>query len=440
VQTRNLVLYGVACGVYYLGAPVLYVGLLQATLLNRLGVDKFTANLPSSVYQLALPFPLLVAWAFPQPRLLKRLMYGAYCAIGAAGAGVAAVLVGAPDRATELVVTAVILHAMVIGMANGVANALLWEVLRRGASTSRHGQAFSIAFGVGPLFAVIGSVLAQLALNPGNRLDFTVPGLGWMVPLGRLGVPALDYPWSYAILFLATVPCMAVALATLAAVRLPPPEPDPPREPFVSGVFGGVGDYFRHPLILRCSVAFILVYCGDLIMNNFTLYTQTALGADPQDYVNAQNALRFGLKMAAGFFLGWLLTRTHPKAPLLVTGGLLAAGVVWGMFIQGRPFLATFGLLGAGELMGAYYPNYIMRCSTPAQIRRNMSMTNVITVATAVAPMLYGAVADRVGKATGNPAAGLQASFICALVVILAGLIIVQFTLPARPSPAPLKK
>ncbi len=466
MQTRNVLLYGFINGVYYLGAPVLYVGLLQVALLYRMGSSAFTANLPLSLYQAVMPFAVLAAWAFPQPRLLKRMLIAAYAAIGMAGAIVAVVLASTPDTweapgmslptatvtllgmsggagataalrptGATVIIWVVILHAVAVGMANSVANALLWEALNRGASVSRRGQAFSLAFGFGPILAFIGSFLSQLIVNPENNLDFTVPWLDWKIPLGRLGIPPLQFPWGFVVLFATTVPCMGVAIAAVNTFRLPAPDPDPPRQPFVAGVIGGLGDYFSCRLIRRAAIAYILIYSGYMIMNNFGGYTRIALGAEPKEYVGMQLSLRFGFKVFAGFFLGWLLVRTNPKASLLVTAGLLLVGVVWGMVVSGPAYLVAFGLLGAGELMGAYYPNYILCASPPDQVRRNMSITNLATLLVAPAPLFFGGVADLVGKASGSEMAGQQASFVCSLAILGAGILLTVFALPSWPKP-----
>lgn len=461
-QTRNVILYGLAIGVYYLGAPVLYVGQLHAAVLNRMGADHFVANLPSAVYQWSIPFPVLIAWLFPQPRLLKHLIIAAYLGIAAAGAALAAVMYAAPvvdltavgavggPLATQFATPAnvwlfrgaIIAHGAAIGLCNGVANTLLWELLNRGVSLERRGFAFSIAFGAGPILAVIGSQLTQGVLSK-------KPGI--------LSALRLDYPWSFVALFAATVPCMAVAIAAVIFYRLPTPEPDPPRQPFFAGVFGGIGEFLLHPLIRWTMLAYLLVYGAHEVMNNFTLYTPMVLSGSVSEYLGTQNTFRFGFKVVAGFLLGWLLARTNPKAGLIVTGLLMLAGTLWGMYVPdllGRLgwagyqlnlfgwhmealelYLVAFGLLGAGELMGLYYPNYVMCCSRPEQVRRNMAYTNMLTLFVGFFPPLYGIVADRVAKQTGEQMAGLQASFQLGVAFLLAGLLITQFLLPARPTP-----
>src|SRR5262245_17357758 len=64
VQTRNVILFGLTVGAYYLAAPVLYVGIVQANLLNELGADDVVANLPSTLYLAMGPVALLAAWYF----------------------------------------------------------------------------------------------------------------------------------------------------------------------------------------------------------------------------------------------------------------------------------------------------------------------------------------------------------------------------------------
>ncbi|HCK52798.1 MAG TPA: hypothetical protein DIC23_06240, partial [Planctomycetaceae bacterium] len=50
VQLRNLVLFALCTGMQYLAAPVLYVGITQASLCEKLGADARVANLPATLY------------------------------------------------------------------------------------------------------------------------------------------------------------------------------------------------------------------------------------------------------------------------------------------------------------------------------------------------------------------------------------------------------
>ena len=73
-QTRNIILYAAINSLGYLAAPVLYVGLLQAALFEKLGADKATANLPASLALWLHPVPVLIAWLIPQVRYLKTVV------------------------------------------------------------------------------------------------------------------------------------------------------------------------------------------------------------------------------------------------------------------------------------------------------------------------------------------------------------------------------
>src|SRR5262245_16861872 len=73
-QTRNIVLYAINWGLIYLASPVGYVGLLQATLVNKLGYDNTWANLPSAIYLGTTPLSVLVVCFFTQPWMLKPLL------------------------------------------------------------------------------------------------------------------------------------------------------------------------------------------------------------------------------------------------------------------------------------------------------------------------------------------------------------------------------
>ena len=128
--------------------------------------------------------------------------------------------------------------------------------------------------------------------------------------------------------------------------------------------------------------------------------------------------------------LGWLLKLTNPRMNLYATALLVALGVMWIMiaplFSAGLFFLIAFGFNGAGELMGAYYPYYVLCLSPKSQMRRNMAFVMLLSAPVGLAPALYGAISDRWGLTT---------SFWLALALVIAGLVLVAAILPARPRP-----
>src|SRR5206468_390639 len=135
---------------------------------------------------------------------------------------------------------------------------------------------------------------------------------------------------------------------------------------------------------------------------------------------------RFGFKVVAGFILGWLLMRTNPKTLLLVTAGLTLAGVTWALGAPGKWFLLSFGIMGAGELFGVYYPNYILGCSPKAKLRRNMAFASLVTMVVGLPPLLFGLISDTFG---------FQASFVAAMILVVAAIFLVLLTLPTQPRP-----
>ncbi|HEY7423617.1 MAG TPA: hypothetical protein VH682_05175 [Gemmataceae bacterium] len=417
-QMHNLIVYSTIIGLVFLGAPVLYVGNLHAALCEKLGESNRLSNLPSTAYQCALPLAVLVAWLFPYVRSLRLVLAVSYLLIAAMSALVVATLL---LPSPEWVYPALVAHAAVLGCSLGVHGTFLWEILARGVAEGRRGQTLALAFGIGPLLAA-GSSLGQQLVLTGR--------------VGALQVPPLGFPTNFLAIFAASIP-IAVAAAFLAMQFIVPlPATDVQRQPFLAGVFGGFGEYLSYRLILWAALGLILVYSGQLINTTLTLYTQVATGRPAADYAGYQNMLRFGCKIFAGFFLGWLLTRTNARAAMLATCGLCMAAVVWALVAPSEWFLLSFGLLGAGELFGIYYPNYILSCSPKSKIRRNMAFTNLMYLLPGAAPVLYGFIADRAGETYGK-AVGFQLSFAAALAILASSFLIVLCTLTPRPHPRP---
>ena len=119
------------------------------------------------VYEWLVFIPMLVAWLFPHPRHLKPL---SLVAVGLMACSTGAVAITLWSHAQPNVATAVVIgQAAIFGAANGVLITGLWDFLRRGVSTSRRGVALGFTFGIGPLFACVGSLL-QDAVFEGKLL------------------------------------------------------------------------------------------------------------------------------------------------------------------------------------------------------------------------------------------------------------------------------
>jgi hypothetical protein len=448
-QTRNLLIFGACTGLIYLAAPVLYIGVTQGALCKRLGASTTVANLPGSVYFLTMFMPVVIAWASPAIAKLKRNLVLSFLALAVILEVVALALVAdIPDwlrlhvplpeaslpvfgwftiaigpftiDGDDWKVAAIILQGAVCGVATTTAVALLWEMIGRGVAEERRGLTLGIAFGLGPLLAVAGS-LAHAVLVGEKLFGHQFQGLA--------------YPYGFVALFGMGGPIMLLAtlMASLSVVPLPDREVE--RTTFFRGVFGGIGEFARNRVLRRAAIVTILLYLGNTINSNLNLYSQQALGDDPDKFAGQQNALRFAFKFAAGLALGWILTRTNPRAGIIVTGLLYIGALLWAIFVTGPWYLVTFGIYGAGELVGVYAPNYILSASPKARIRQNMALMQLIMVPTAPAGTAFGRIAQSFGE-RWSLADGFRLSFaICAGLMAL-GLAIALLFLPPRPRPA----
>lgn len=410
-QRRNGLVFLTSMSLVYLIAPVTYVGVLHATILDSLKASDTVANLPEAVYLWVTPLPLLIAWFWPSPQLLRPMLTSALIVKGAAGALAALVFALAPR---SFWIPMMIIHPAIIGVTGGVQTMCLWELIGRGMTPKMRGLTLGWTFGIGPIFAVLGSCGSQLILKG----DF----------LGMLKVTPIPQPWSYIILFGVSCPAMWLS-AVLVQMAQVPPVPDADSES-ASGmqwkeILIGLRAYFLNPLIVIAAIGFLLTYSGTMIMNNMSLYARETLGEAPEKYAGIQLALRFGFKSLMGFGLGWLVTRMHARASLMATTLICIAGIAWALFVPGKWYLLGFGLLGGGELFYVYYLNFIVSCSKPERMRENTAYTTLVTVTIGIMPILFGLLSDRYG---------LRASFVAAIGILVLALVLVQTRLPKQPT------
>jgi len=190
---------------------------------------------------------------------------------------------------------------------------------------------------------------------------------------------------------------------------------------------------------LVATIVTILVYSGNVIPSNMNLYSSEVLGESPAKYAGLMNMMRFAFKVVAGLFLGWLLTRTNPRAGILATSSLFLAAQLWAMFVTGPYYLLAIGIFGAGELVGVYAPNYILSASRPDELRKNMAFVTMLMVPAAPAGYLYGALVDmaKTNKwsilGMSNSAFGFRLSFLVCALFITMGIIIAIVALPKQP-------
>jgi hypothetical protein len=439
-QTRNLLVYAGCMGLIYLAAPVLYVGGTQAALCRELNASPLLSNMPGTVYFAMTFMPVLIAWYWPYVWCLRRNVVLCFLATAASLAVVAVVLpleiptsfrLSIPWPRDDLSwgrvlfqgndwkILAVVLQAGVSGITNPTAVGLLWEMIGRGVDEKRRGLTLGLAFGIGPLLAVTGSFAQALLLG--------TESLG-------LSFEGLPSPWGFVALYGMSAPIMMAAALLASRCTVPLPEVELARLPFLAGTFGGLFKFLGNRVLLLATIVTILIYTGNTIGSNMTLFAEYGLGDAPYKYAGTQGILRFGFKFAAGLMLGWLLTRTNPRAGILATGALFVSAMLWAIFARGQWFLVAYGLYGAGELVGVYAPNYILSASRKADFRRNMAFVQMLMVPTAPAGMLFGWIAERYGNRFG-PAEGFQISFAVCAALMVCGMVLALIALPRRPKP-----
>jgi hypothetical protein len=407
-QRWNSFVFLLSHAVSYFVAPVFYVGVLHAAIIRTLGFSDTTANLPETVFVYMLPLPVLITWFLPSTRYLRPILVSSFLLKGMAGVAVAALFL--LHARPVMLVSGLVLHATIIGAMNGVSNMCLWELICRGTDPARRKWTLALTFGIGPIFAVLGSCLSQLVLS-GNFVD-----------LIRLG--PIPRPWSYVALFASTGPVMIVAGAGVIFARVSRSSADEPRAS-IAGIKAGLRDYFGNPLIVLAGIGFLMTAAGGMIFPNLALFVRDAMGQLPEKFSGLQMMIRFGVKSIFGFGLGWLLAKTNPKVPAVTTTLVSLAGVVWALVVPGKWYMFSFGLLGAGELYYIYYLNYIVGCSAPHRVRENTAYTNVLLALIGFMAVLYGRTSDQYG---------LKASFMLAGAVLLATLVAMCVLLPRRPA------
>jgi len=402
-QTINAICYFVIISITYFAAPIIYVDVVHSALVDKLGASKTVANLPTTMGTFFGIIPLIVAWWLPYTRLLKPVLVGTWL-IGGAGA-LALPVVLLLNFPASVCITMAVLHGGLIIATLGVNALFMWEVFIRGTSEAKRGKTFSLAFGLGPLFAVAGSQVVQQVLTS--------------------KIQALQYPNGFAALFLAASILMFILAFVCSRFRVPMAGAVVSRQPFGEFMFGGFGHFFTNRLLISLAVANLLFNTAFFAINNASLNVRDVLGIDPDQLSGWVSTLRFGTKGLAGFFLGWLLARYGSRCPAVGTSLLMLSATLWVLVVPGWAYMAGFGLFGAGELCGLYYSYYVAAASRPDRIKRNVAIYNLVGLLGYFSAFLHGRAADLWG---------INASFaLAAGSAVIALLIIIR--LSPRPEP-----
>jgi hypothetical protein len=273
-------------------------------------------------------------------------------------------------------IAAVIGQGLIQGFTASTSLVFMFQCMGRGTTTEGRAKAFKLAYGVGPVAAVGGSLGAQFVLNQ--------------------GIPFLDYPYDFALLYLTGVAC-SVGVAYVCRKFVLVSVMDEARAPFLSSLFNSVKSYFRVKSLTLLWLAYVLWNSTLSAMPNLSLYTKAAIGREPKELSGLIMALRFGFKSLGGYGLGLITPRWGIRAPLITTVALAGGASLWSWMAPGYSYLLAFGLMGAAELGGAYFPNYTLAVSPPERGARNLALLTLATPVASLSAILHGTLADSYG-------------------------------------------
>ena len=151
-------------GLLYFAAPVVYVGVVQAALADKLGASTTVANRPTSAYLLGALAPLILSFVLPH-RLVRVTSVLAYL-VTATLLGVVCILLFSPVSDTVRL-AAVIGQGLIQGFSAYTSQVYTFQCLKRGTTPQRSAWAFKWTFTLGPILAVAGSLWAQFVLGGG---------------------------------------------------------------------------------------------------------------------------------------------------------------------------------------------------------------------------------------------------------------------------------
>jgi MFS family permease len=398
MDRRNGILFLLSWQLQFLGAPVIFVGVVQAALCDKLGAGATIANLPMSAFLLGSLAPFFLAWRLPlryEPTVI--VVANAVSAITMAFVG--AVLIfhcGNPTR-----IAFVVGQGFLSGILSSASGIYLFQCLGRGTSAPGRTKTLKWTFTSGPLFAVVGSLGAQFILNRGFH--------------------RIPYPYDFAVLYFFGVPCLG-CVAWLSTKYQLISSREKPRQSFLDYIGNSTRAGNQRRTLALLWIGYFFWYCVLDAMPNISLYTKVAIGRDPKELSGAIMALRFGFKAIAGFGLGALALRRGARAPIIASAVLFIASLMWAWVVPGYLYLLSFGLMGAAELGAAYFLNYVIESSTPANTAQNLSLLQLAVPASSLAPVLYGMATESYG---------FHASFVLGIATALIGFWIVMM-LPSK--------
>ena len=362
-----------SCILTFCAASVLYVGVIQAALCDRLGASATVANFPASAYTLVFFFPAILASLIPC-RLERTTAIASSYATATVAAITAMVLIFPFSSGARIVV--VVASGLLTGVSESTAGVYRLQCLSRGTTAEGRARTLKLAYTVGPVFAILGSMGAQFVLNRPIR-----------------GLANLQ---SFGFIYLVSMFCIiGVAILCSRYKLIPVHEEDQPS--FFLHLVEGIRSYAGNHSLVILWIAYVLFNFSLLSLCNLTLYSRNITGWPPQHFAGVIMALRFAFKALGGFALGALASLRGTRAPLVVAALLNGLAILWGWMIPGYLFFVAFGLIGAGELGGVYFNNYALSVSSVQRGARNLAFLNLAVAVAGIAPVAYGMIADEFG-------------------------------------------
>jgi len=368
---RNGRVYLVNYLLIFLAAPVMYVGVIQAALCNKLGASATVASLPASVHLLGQIAPLFFSWLVPHRYEQRVVIWANAMTAFLLGCVMLTLLLPVSDAIRLL---AVILQGLLQGLSGSVSLVFMVHCLRRGTTPEGQALALKKTYTAGPVTAVAGSLGAQYLLGSGR----------------------LSYPLDFALIYAVGALCVVGVAVSSTRFVLPPVE-EQARTGLLAYLTAGARQFFDNRSLRRLWFAYALWWCTLGGISNLSLFTREAVGRDPKELSGFVLAVRFGCKAIGGYFLGLIAMRSGMRAAVIGTACLVGAGMLWALLVPGYGYVFAFGLLGAGELGGAYFPNYVASLSTVGAGTRNLAILTLATPAASFAPAMHGYLTDRIG-------------------------------------------
>ncbi|MCI0521748.1 MAG: MFS transporter [Chloroflexi bacterium] len=245
-----------------------------------------------------------------------------------------------------------------------------------------------------------------------------------------LALATLDYPWDYAICFLASAVAMMVSWGFLVLTR---EQPSPPVEDtgMEAHFWQGVAQILRHDHRFRWFLAArTLASFATLGFAFYTVYV-VRYHQVSEAAVGVMTAVLTGAQIVANPLMGWLADRWNHLS-VMKMGILACLGSALVAWLSPHPawFYLAFILAGVGNVaIWTVGLAYILDFGTEETRPAYIGLANtLIAPSTILAPLFGGWLADQ----AGYPAAFL-ASAVCAVITFL----VFQWRLPSPPKSPP---